>query len=477
MPLDADARLYAEALFIEQATQIRQQFAGRPADITRKAAARGAAGSGGHFAELARVGLEETEALANARADSSLAAYAKARIAIDHVAVDEIFEQVKQVCDVRRDSLLEQIRLATQRIGADSVRGAMAAEITREASQIAAKVRHKLVVKAAEAKLEARPSGAVTPPEDLDDLLPLLAKRIFDQDFVGLKPEASATAPLSLLLVDLDHFKSVNDSFGHAAGDEVLVEAARTLKAICVNKGRCYRWGGEELVVLLPNYTASEAGVLAERIRGAIAGLKFKNYPEAITASIGVASYPEACEAVEDLFKIADEAMYVAKNKGRNRVVVAPAERGTMPAGLPSSPRLSSSEISKKLDAVQVTASVESGRAQWFLCQLRNDSGEEVLIKEVRLESRDGIRLTEPGRPQTRSAWKIGPQGTLPVGWRAQTDPAASLVRMNSNSGALFEIELRVILLCEILETQKECISRLWVQVDASGLRITQLAG
>jgi diguanylate cyclase (GGDEF)-like protein len=158
---------------------------------------------------------------------------------------------------------------------------------------------------------------------EIDDLLPLFAKRQFDKDFVTLSASAKVSAPLSVLFADLDHFKTVNDSFDHVIGNEVLVETAKALIATCDKKGRCYRWGGEEFVVLLPNYTVSEAGALAERVREAVARTKVKSYPHQMTVSVGVATYPETSWSTDDLLRDADKAMLAAKTAGRNRVCLA----------------------------------------------------------------------------------------------------------------------------------------------------------
>jgi diguanylate cyclase (GGDEF)-like protein len=155
---------------------------------------------------------------------------------------------------------------------------------------------------------------------ELDDRLPLYRKRQFDSDIPTLLGKSSEHAPLSLLFLDLDHFKQVNDRYGHPVGDEVLLEVASTLKAICAAKGHCYRWGGEELAVLLPNYASGEAASLAERVRHGVSKLEFQNYPHNVTISVGVACHPETSPTAERLVKDADNAMYQAKQNGRNQV-------------------------------------------------------------------------------------------------------------------------------------------------------------
>jgi len=156
-----------------------------------------------------------------------------------------------------------------------------------------------------------------------DDLLPLYRKLRFETGLKALVSQAGEHSPLSLLFADLDHFKQVNDQYGHPVGNEVLIGVATAAKAVCANKGHCYRWGGEELAILLPNYTAAEAAALAERIRQAVSKLEFSKYPGKMTISVGVSCYPETSTTAERLVEHADVAMYKAKRAGRDRVVAA----------------------------------------------------------------------------------------------------------------------------------------------------------
>jgi diguanylate cyclase (GGDEF)-like protein len=156
---------------------------------------------------------------------------------------------------------------------------------------------------------------------DMDDLLPIFAKRQFEKDLVTFAVDASA--PLSLLFIDLDHFKSVNDTFNHLVGNEVLVGTAETLRIVCDKKGCCYRWGGEEFAVLLPNFSLSEAQTSAERVREAICRIKFKNYQNSTKTRNGVANYGETSTTTKDLVRDADDAMLTAKKGGRNQVRLA----------------------------------------------------------------------------------------------------------------------------------------------------------
>lgn len=126
--------------------------------------------------------------------------------------------------------------------------------------------------------------------------------------------------PLSVIIVDIDHFKSVNDTFGHLMGDLILKAVANAMEGNARKEDITARFGGEEFIVLLDNCTAHDAQVKAEHLRSQIEALN----PEgiAVTASFGVAQLQQDTQRCEDLLKNADTALYIAKEEGRNRVVV-----------------------------------------------------------------------------------------------------------------------------------------------------------
>jgi two-component system cell cycle response regulator len=130
---------------------------------------------------------------------------------------------------------------------------------------------------------------------------------------------------LSLLMLDLDHFKTVNDTYGHLIGDDVLREVAGLLQTAIRSVDVVARYGGEEFVIVLPETPLAGAVTFAERIRAQIEHHPFceTQGPLSITASVGVAVYPaDGVESVEDLFARADDALYRAKAEGRNAVAV-----------------------------------------------------------------------------------------------------------------------------------------------------------
>lgn len=139
--------------------------------------------------------------------------------------------------------------------------------------------------------------------------------RIFSQEIerAGLSGKA-----FSIISADLDHFKSVNDTFGHAVGDSVLVQLARTMKDALRATDFIGRWGGEEFLMLCPKADHAAAMRLAERIRAAVAAQAFST-GKTHTVSLGVATW-RAGDTQDGLLQRADEAMYRAKQSGRNRV-------------------------------------------------------------------------------------------------------------------------------------------------------------
>ncbi|WP_164668474.1 GGDEF domain-containing protein [Virgibacillus doumboii] len=137
----------------------------------------------------------------------------------------------------------------------------------------------------------------------------------------------------SVLLLDLDYFKSVNDTYGHEAGNEVLCQVSERIKMLVGNQGVVARYGGEEFIVFLPFSGQFESTQIAEQIRTLISGQPFivdkhmfdhnDEVSISVTVSIGVSVYPIHCETPDELIRHADRAMYIgAKRKGRNRVAV-----------------------------------------------------------------------------------------------------------------------------------------------------------
>lgn len=135
-------------------------------------------------------------------------------------------------------------------------------------------------------------------------------------------------SPLSIAMVDVDHFKLVNDGFGHPVGDEALRHVALLLARNMRSYDLVGRWGGEEFLLLLPEATAAAAARVAERVRAAFAAEPFllpDLTPYPLTVSVGVATLDRESLSVDELVERADAALYEAKRGGRDRVVSARA--------------------------------------------------------------------------------------------------------------------------------------------------------
>lgn len=137
----------------------------------------------------------------------------------------------------------------------------------------------------------------------------------------GKRKEWFGFRNLSIAFLDIDHFKKINDTYGHDVGDEVLREVANVLKKEVRSGDTVARWGGEEIVISLLGASEEDAWRKAEELREIVAGIKFQKRPELlVTVSIGVASSENGL-AFLDLVKRADTAVYKAKETGRNKVV------------------------------------------------------------------------------------------------------------------------------------------------------------
>jgi diguanylate cyclase (GGDEF)-like protein len=148
-------------------------------------------------------------------------------------------------------------------------------------------------------------------------------RRAFDQDLNDMVPQWRAGQQCCLLLIDVDHFKSFNDEFGHQAGDEMLISLADILKSTTNGVGSASRYGGEEFAVCLSDTGLSEATAIAETLRELIVRhqFRYRDTDLAITISIGVAQ-ARRDDGPKDLLMRADYRLYAAKKAGRNRVSV-----------------------------------------------------------------------------------------------------------------------------------------------------------
>ncbi len=164
------------------------------------------------------------------------------------------------------------------------------------------------------------------------DQLTGLYNRHYVEEWFGLELRRAQRhgRPIAAIMLDIDHFKRFNDAFGHEAGDLVLRELAGVLRRFARESDVASRYGGEEFLVLLPECPFDDARRKAEQLRGEVAKLELRYGDKPlgpVTISLGVAAFPDHARESEELLRCADEALYTAKQAGRNRVVAYSANR------------------------------------------------------------------------------------------------------------------------------------------------------
>jgi len=171
------------------------------------------------------------------------------------------------------------------------------------------------------------------PAPDRDGLTGALLRTSLHEEIQTRTHEARAKGlPVSVLFMDLDHFKSINDAFGHLRGDQVLAQCVQRIREVAPDPDLIFRYGGDEFVLILPKIGKEQALTLAERLIDRVHTEPFDGDPPIrTTTSVGVATFPHDGETPEALFAIADARHYAAKRSGRNRAVID-AEPSDCPA-------------------------------------------------------------------------------------------------------------------------------------------------
>jgi len=161
--------------------------------------------------------------------------------------------------------------------------------------------------------------GRLNVQAQTDPMTGLLNRRAMTEVLAGL---AANRTPVAVIAMDLDHFKRINDTFGHLTGDKVLMALAEVIRNGLRGQDSPFRVGGEEFIALLPTHSASQAHEVAERLRAAVAARAMPDGVGSVTVSIGIALWPQDGESSAEVIRRADEALYESKQTGRNRVTL-----------------------------------------------------------------------------------------------------------------------------------------------------------
>jgi len=240
----------------------------------------------------------------------------------------------------------------------------------------------------------------------------------------------------TLLVIDLDHFKNVNDTKGHSEGDACLDRVINTIRDIVGRKGKIYRWGGDEFAVCLPDFSTEEAQPTAERIRMAVEQTK-PGGEIAVTTSIGICSGDRLdSTSAQEMLDFADKAMYQSKHSGKNRVT-------TWPIGVVSAKSIAdAAKPTKQAIKAQLAVFLKEGREiqnglhYSNVDSLRQKQEWERRIEEYLEENLDGsyaVRFQTPGHPPT--TYPEGINSKMMAPW---ADTGARMTMLNS-----FMAELR----------------------------------
>jgi diguanylate cyclase (GGDEF)-like protein len=156
-----------------------------------------------------------------------------------------------------------------------------------------------------------------------DELTSLYTRRYFHQSIEFLANLQNK--PFSLIMMDIDHFKKFNDTYGHSCGDKVLVLVSELMQKSLRDNDIAFRIGGEEFAILCPGQNANDAKIPAERLRRSISEYKISlasGEEISVTVSMGIAEYPQNSNEINNLFELADKSLYHSKEHGRNRITL-----------------------------------------------------------------------------------------------------------------------------------------------------------
>lgn len=307
---------FAEKLFAQKVTRLHESRSKREADARRKT-------PGSSVAWIPEAYRESTHETAHAWVESFIEAVETEGSSPSQEDLDETRKRIAGAVKAGLEAASYEARRIAQVTGSAPL-GAIQSQLALKVGGVTSDLHRELAIWVARRELQGSGTSLrwwlTDPEEDYDDLLPLAKRAVYDQDVSTGIAEASPDHPLALLFIDIDHFKKVNDEYGHDDGDAALLSVARQLRAAVASRGKAYRCGGEELILLLPNSSEAEAVATAERVRAAAEAHVIPEIARPVTLSIGVAIATSPETSPKELRKRADDAVYKAKET-RNAVV------------------------------------------------------------------------------------------------------------------------------------------------------------
>ena len=327
--MDREIKEYADTLYLdalmESGETVRKD---RVAQAQKRAAlsATPLPTSGVDIQNQARIYTAHVERCMDARLRSFQVAFADTSQIPSHDDFSTILNECKAVWD---SEVLESTNGLKQFVGSHSPVGA---PVIENMMQNGSGHEHDRVLrkfKIWKAKMQLRPLSAKdSEPKKELDVLQVYSKIQFGRDLPSITSKGNEEHPCSLLFLDLDRFKLINDTLGHQAGDRVLKTYADTLRRVCEDKGSVYGNGGDEFCVLLPNHSLDEAFAVAMRILREVRAIRTEEIPNGLTTSIGVACIPECVGDHGGLLEQADRALYASKESGRDQARKAASTKG-----------------------------------------------------------------------------------------------------------------------------------------------------
>jgi diguanylate cyclase (GGDEF)-like protein len=329
--MDPNIKMYADSLHEQANLEAIQKARDEKREYMQIRASRSVGSfmplSGLDIQQMVKIQSEYIERSMTARLES----YEKAYTEVARTPTDEDFVSILNECKAIRSLYVKHaVTALTQSIASHG--GGVPflpdeAYIEQSSAHGHDRVLQKWKTWRAKAQLKQVEVKSAEREKHFDGLMPIYNRADFDRDLAELTTNSSESSPYALLFMDLDKFKSINDGpGGHEAGDRALRAFGKTAHAVTEGKGSAYRYGGDEVCVILPNHTVDEAVAVAERIRREVKAIKTVERPHGLSSSIGVASFPESISDPSKLCSVADGAMYASKRAGGNRVSAAEPE-------------------------------------------------------------------------------------------------------------------------------------------------------